>query len=260
MRESRIGQIQSFSWEQYYRVPLAGKSEGSYRTRWLAGGYGAKALDYCPPILASKYRIREGIPNPRGAHWDGRGVNFSLFSAHATAVELCCSTSKARAKSNASSCRNTPTRSGTDISKGLARAMSTATASTGRTRPRKGTASIPTSCCSIRTRAEFVGALEWNHACFGYTIGADDDDLSFNELDSAPVRAQVRGGRCGVRLEAERASARRLGPDDHLRDARARLHAAAPGGRGDAARHVRGPGDAGSHRLHHGRSASRRSS
>ena len=33
---------------------------------------------------------------------------------------------------------------------------------------------------------EFVGQLEWNHACFGYTIGAGDHDLSFNELDSAP--------------------------------------------------------------------------
>ena len=33
--------------------------------------------------------IREGLPHPRGAHWDGKGVNFSLFSAHATKVELC---------------------------------------------------------------------------------------------------------------------------------------------------------------------------
>jgi len=30
-----------------------------------------------------------GLPYPRGATWDGEGVNFSLFSAHAEKVELC---------------------------------------------------------------------------------------------------------------------------------------------------------------------------
>ncbi|MEO7476456.1 MAG: hypothetical protein ABIY46_14090, partial [Gemmatimonadales bacterium] len=34
-------------------------------------------------------RIRPGRPYPLGATWDGRGVNFALFSEHATAVELC---------------------------------------------------------------------------------------------------------------------------------------------------------------------------
>ena len=37
----------------------------------------------------SDYRLREGMPHLRGAAWDGDGVNFSLFSAHATGVELC---------------------------------------------------------------------------------------------------------------------------------------------------------------------------
>jgi isoamylase len=33
--------------------------------------------------------IKEGLPFPRGASWDGHGVNFALFSANATNVELC---------------------------------------------------------------------------------------------------------------------------------------------------------------------------
>src|SRR3978361_782971 len=33
--------------------------------------------------------IREGRPFPLGATWDGVGVNFALFSANATRVELC---------------------------------------------------------------------------------------------------------------------------------------------------------------------------
>jgi isoamylase len=34
-------------------------------------------------------QIREGLPFPLGATWDGKGVNFALFSANATRVELC---------------------------------------------------------------------------------------------------------------------------------------------------------------------------
>ena len=34
-------------------------------------------------------RLSEGLPYPLGANWDGLGVNFALFSANATKVELC---------------------------------------------------------------------------------------------------------------------------------------------------------------------------
>jgi isoamylase len=34
-------------------------------------------------------RVLEGSPYPLGATWDGRGVNFALFSANAERVELC---------------------------------------------------------------------------------------------------------------------------------------------------------------------------
>jgi isoamylase len=34
-------------------------------------------------------RFRSGSPAPLGAHWDGEGVNFALYTEHATAVELC---------------------------------------------------------------------------------------------------------------------------------------------------------------------------
>ena len=49
-----------------------------------------------------KSRIGEGSPNPLGATWDGLGVNFSLFSANATKVELCLfdDTGKTRARTH----------------------------------------------------------------------------------------------------------------------------------------------------------------
>ena len=37
------------------------------------------------PITA----VWPGRPYPRGAIWDGEGVNFALFSEHAEKVELC---------------------------------------------------------------------------------------------------------------------------------------------------------------------------
>jgi len=36
-----------------------------------------------------RLRVEPGLPHPLGATWDGGGVNFALFSAHATKVELC---------------------------------------------------------------------------------------------------------------------------------------------------------------------------
>lgn len=37
----------------------------------------------------SKLRVWPGRPYPLGATWDGRGVNFALYSEHAVKVELC---------------------------------------------------------------------------------------------------------------------------------------------------------------------------
>jgi isoamylase len=34
-------------------------------------------------------KVRPGQPSPLGAHWDGSGVNFAVFSEHASSVELC---------------------------------------------------------------------------------------------------------------------------------------------------------------------------
>ena len=34
-------------------------------------------------------RVWPGQPYPLGATWSGLGVNFAIFSAHATRVDLC---------------------------------------------------------------------------------------------------------------------------------------------------------------------------
>ena len=40
-------------------------------------------------MIAAKPRVEPGLPYPLGASWDGKGVNFALFSANAEKVELC---------------------------------------------------------------------------------------------------------------------------------------------------------------------------
>ena len=40
-------------------------------------------------MAAAPFSTRPGHPYPLGATWDGAGVNFALFSEHATAVDLC---------------------------------------------------------------------------------------------------------------------------------------------------------------------------
>lgn len=42
-----------------------------------------------PDVAPPATQIWLGSPYPLGAHWDGAGVNFALFSEHATHVELC---------------------------------------------------------------------------------------------------------------------------------------------------------------------------
>ena len=44
------------------------------------------------------------------------------------------------------------------------------------------------------------GKLTWNPAVFGYTIGAKDDDLTFDKRDSAPFVPKCVGGRPEFRL------------------------------------------------------------
>src|SRR5690606_19752859 len=42
-----------------------------------------------PTNPGAPMRVWPGCPYPLGATWTGEGVNFALFSEHATAVELC---------------------------------------------------------------------------------------------------------------------------------------------------------------------------
>ena len=71
----------------------------------------------------SPTRMRPGRPYPLGATWDGDGVNFALFSAHAEKVELCLFDRSGSVNRRGSRCPNTPTRSGTAICRTRGRSL-----------------------------------------------------------------------------------------------------------------------------------------
>ena len=91
--------------------------------------------------------------------------------------------------SSASRCPNTPTRSGTAICPTRDPAPSTAIACTGRTSPSRATASIRTSCCSIRTRA-IVGELRVGSRAASATRSAPKATIS--RSTSATARRSCR--------------------------------------------------------------------
>ena len=53
--------------------------------------YAGRRAPVTPPSASQRERSRQspGLPFPRGATWDGKGVNFSLFSEGSESVELC---------------------------------------------------------------------------------------------------------------------------------------------------------------------------
>jgi Carbohydrate-binding module 48 (Isoamylase N-terminal domain) len=88
-------------------------------------------------------RERPGRPSPLGATWDGRGINFALYSENATRVERClCDSREAEREAVRIPCPNIRNRSGTCIFPRPPPVRSTVTASTA-LRPGTGPALQP---------------------------------------------------------------------------------------------------------------------
>jgi isoamylase len=144
-----------------------------------------------PPSIV-KSRLREGSPNPRGANWDGLGVNFSLFSANATKVELCLFDDTGERELE----RIELPEYTNEIFHGY---LPDARPGTiygyrvhGPYEPESGHRFNPNKLVLDPYAKVHVGALKWDHACFGYTIGAEGGDLTFDERDSAPFMPKCR--------------------------------------------------------------------
>jgi len=146
----------------------------------------AAATPDIPESPIDPSRIREGLPFPLGATWDGLGVNFALFSAHATKVELCLfdpSGEHEIARIELPEYTDEiyhgylP-----DAHPGLIYGYRVY----GPYDPKNGHRFNHNKLLIDPYAKQLVGELKWSEALFGYTIGHPDDDLSFDERDSAP--------------------------------------------------------------------------
>ncbi len=131
-------------------------------------------------------RVREGLPHPIGATWDGKGVNFSLFSANATKVEVCLFDSSGQTETARIELPEYTDQIFHGWIEGVGPGDAYGYRVHGPYAPELGHRFNPNKLLLDPYARGHTGALQWDHACFGYTIGAEDADLSFDERDSAP--------------------------------------------------------------------------
>jgi isoamylase len=130
-------------------------------------------------------RITEGQPFPLGATWDGKGVNFALFSANASKVEVCIFDTDGKREIE----RFELPEYTDEIFHGYVTDVAPGTfygfRVYGPFEPAAGHRFNPNKLLLDPYARAHAGSLTWDAAVFGYTIGAEGDDLSFDERDSA---------------------------------------------------------------------------
>jgi isoamylase len=136
--------------------------------------------------------VREGRPFPLGATWDGLGVNFALFSANATRVEVCLFDNDGNTETE----RFDLPEYTDEVWHGYLPDARPGTVYGFRVHgpyePDAGHRFNPHKLLIDPYARQLVGTLKWNDAVFGYTIGSPDKDLSFDERDSAPFVPKSR--------------------------------------------------------------------
>ena len=177
-----------------------------------------------------------------GATWDGNGTNFSLFSEHAEAVELCLFDEDGDRDAG-------PGHPAARAELALlpARRRARPALRLPRPRPVRARERAPlqpgkAADRPVRQGDRGRGRLQQRRATCCRTCptsGGDDDDFELDDEDDAAVDPQVGRGRSRLRLGGRPAAADPVRRHGHLRDPRPRLHDDAPGRSRGPARHLR---------------------
>ena len=137
-------------------------------------------------------RIAEGQPFPLGATWTGHGVNFALFSANATRVELCLLDETGSREIERIALPEFTDEVWhvflPDLNPGAIYGYRVH----GPYDPPAGHRFNPHKLLLDPYAKAHVGALRWHPAVFGYTLDHPDADLSFDKRDSAPYVPRCR--------------------------------------------------------------------
>ena len=126
--------------------------------------------------------VEEGLPYPLGAHWDGNGTNFALFSANATKVEVCLFDGDTETRIELPEYTD-------EIFHGylpdVAPGQYYGYRVHGPYEPEKGHRFNHNKLLLDPYARAHAGTLTWDPAVFGYKMETGDD-LTFDERDSAP--------------------------------------------------------------------------
>jgi isoamylase len=132
-------------------------------------------------------KTRPGNPYPLGATFDGAGVNFAIFSEHATKVELCLFNTP----DDDAEYRRIHVREQTDFVwhvyiPGLGPGQAYGYRIHGPFEPGAGHRFNPHKLLVDPYAKAISGTLTWDDSLYGYPIGAPEADLHLDERDSAP--------------------------------------------------------------------------
>ncbi len=142
--------------------------------------------------MATRSRLSEGLPHPLGATWDGLGVNFALFSAHATKVELCLFDERGQSELE----RIELPEYTDEIWHGYVHDARPGTIYAYRVHgpyePCAGHRFNPNKLLLDPYAKSHIGELRWGPEVHGYALGDPAGDLSFSTSDSAAFMPKCR--------------------------------------------------------------------
>src|ERR1700712_1863464 len=132
--------------------------------------------------------IWPGKPYPLGATWDGQGVNFALFSQHATSVELCLfDTADAPHERERIVMPEQTDNVWHAYLPGLQSGQLYGYRVHGPYAPEDGHRFNPAKLLVDPYAKALTGQLTWDDALYGFPVGGGPDaDLEIDDRDSAP--------------------------------------------------------------------------
>jgi isoamylase len=132
-------------------------------------------------------RVLSGLPHPLGATWDGSGVNFALYSANATRVELCLFDRHGRREVARIALPEQTHEIWHGYLPDVRPGQLYGYRVHGPYAPEKGHRFNPNKLLIDPYAKSLYGDIRWHDACFGYRVGSPREDLSFDRRDSARV-------------------------------------------------------------------------
>ncbi|MBV9509308.1 MAG: glycogen debranching protein GlgX [Caulobacteraceae bacterium] len=136
--------------------------------------------------MNAQIKAQADAPAPLGATFDGGGVNFALFSAHAERVELCLFDAAGQGEIARIELPDYTDEVFHGYVADLRPGQVYGYRVHGPYAPEEGHRFNPNKLLLDPYALGHTGAMKWNEACFGYKIGAKGADLVLDKRDSAP--------------------------------------------------------------------------